>query len=177
MAYASNLLGTLARLLLWGALAYGGYYWYTQGAFDRWLPERYQSTAVAPAAAPGDASGEGQGLPLASDLHKIDRRFWPVRVELKKPVDFPVIKNGEQVGTVRGNPGNMVKVLALEGEKLLVENGSRLTAYVPVGDTDMIERVYELMRPTKGKTIKGSPGQYLLPVTELGRQQSEKEKF
>jgi len=176
MAQSSSL-GILVRLLLLGVLAGAGYHYYREGVFDRWLPEPYQSSAPTdPVSAPATSPNERR-LPLASELHKIDRRFWPVQVQLKKPVDFPVVKNGEQVGTVRGNPGNMVKVLFLKDEKLMVENSAKLRAEVPVGDTDMIERVYELMRASDGTTTRARPNHYLLPATELGRQLSEKEKL
>lgn len=168
---------SITKLLFLAILGAGGYYLYSQGYVNPWLPEAYRANPASADSAPAVAPSQEKKLPLASDLKNLDPRHWPARVQLTKPVDFPVIKNGQQVGTVRDNPGNMVKLIELRGEKLLVENESQLRAEVPIGDTDMLKRVYGLMHLSGTAKTKAKDGQYLVPATELGRQLTEKEKF
>lgn len=77
-----------------------------------------------------------------ADLQSIaaDRSKWPKKVLLTKPVTFPAVFNGKQVGTLVAPAGAEANLLQIKDDKLGLEfNGGG--AWVPAGETDLLARV------------------------------------
>jgi hypothetical protein len=78
----------------------------------------------------------------AADLHAIaaDRAKWPKTVVLMKPVTFPAVFKGKQVGTLVAPAGSEAILKYMKEDKLGLEfNGGG--AWVPVAETDLLARV------------------------------------
>lgn len=78
----------------------------------------------------------------AADLQTIaaDRAKWPKKVVLMKPVTFPAVFNGKQVGTLVAPAGTEAELVQIKDDKLgLKFNGGG--AWVPAAETDLLARV------------------------------------
>lgn len=75
-----------------------------------------------------------------------NRSLWPKDVTLKKPIVFPAVVDGKEVGKVTVAAGTAVQLYRIEHQKLaVVYNGGG--AWVQLAETDLAERVHALQRP------------------------------
>ncbi len=78
----------------------------------------------------------------ALDLQKLasDRTKWPKTVALTKPVMFPAVLNGKEVGKLLVPAGSEANLRQIKDDKLGLEfNGGG--AWVPAAETDLVARV------------------------------------
>jgi len=128
-------------VLLVGALAY---LLYIRGRLDAYLPEAYASTTIlAPAEPAGEADSGGPALqPI--ELGKLDRRFWPKQVSLRRSLEFPIVFEGKPSGFMTAPKGMLVSVVEVRAKEVVVQNGEA-TKTVAAGDTDILERAQALI--------------------------------
>ena len=75
-----------------------------------------------------------------------DRSLWPKDVILKKPIVFPAVVDGKEVGKVTVAAGTAVQLYRIEHQKLaLVYNGGG--AWVQPAETDLAERLHAPQPP------------------------------
>jgi len=136
----------LLILILAGVLVY---LLYIRGHLDKYLPVQYQYAAAANAAPGGDdassppsAAGSPANSPI--DLARVERRYWPKMISLQRAMEFPVIIEGKEVGSVKVPEGRMFPLLEIRGKEVVIKNGEARQT-IAAGDTDVLLRVHQLM--------------------------------
>ena len=89
-------------------------------------------------------------------LSEVDRRYLPQQVKLVRPVEFPIMSNGQQIGSVVSPAGLPVKLVSLQGNQLEVQNGDSVKLISP-SETDVEERVRILMRVAPQESTSSAP--------------------
>lgn len=104
---------------------------------------------VAVAAVPGQAK-------TAIDIKKLETAKLPLKVKLLQRVEFPLMINGKEAGKVSSPPGTLVRLVELRESDLVVEHGGSMKT-IPIGDTDVLERIHAIIS-VSGAATQGAPG-------------------
>ena len=101
-------------------------------------------TRPVPTATPALVAAATPEPPIA--LSTVDRRALPRQVMLTKPVDFILLSDGKQIGSIHAAPGVSVDFVevASDGEIEVQMGGARQT--IPASDTDIESRVRKLLK-------------------------------
>jgi len=152
---------TLKDIITLAVLGGALYFVYSKGYFDGYLPEKYASTTVlkqeeeAGEQAPeGDAAAAKEAV--RTKITRLDPGSYPQKVKLLKATEFEAIYNGRTAGKVVLDAGSMVKLLEVKEKEVVIEHvGARRE--VPIGDTDVIERIHAIvnMNGSEAKTPDG----------------------
>jgi len=142
------------------------YLCYMRGYFDRYLSRRPEPIVLAAPSAPtvkSDASRAGsvsaqpvspEAAPTATpeatptpeapiDLATIDPHNLPLQVKLCRPTAFPIMVNGQRVGSTTSPAGMMFRLVGVQGDRVEVRVGEG-TQLIPADATDVISRVRAL---------------------------------
>jgi hypothetical protein len=97
-----------------------------------------------PTARPAPVAAATPEAPIV--LSSVDRRALPRQVILTKPVDFILLSDGKQVGSIHAAAGVQVDLVdvASDGEIEVQMGGVRQT--IPAADTDVESRVRTLLK-------------------------------
>jgi hypothetical protein len=114
------------------------------------------AAVAAPTAMPAPVSkpvaAAGPVAPVAATpeppivLSSVDRKALPRQVMLTKPVDFILLSDGRQIGSIHAVPGVSVDLVdvASDGELEVQMGEARQT--IPAADTDIEKRVRALLK-------------------------------
>ena len=108
-------------------------------------PSASPSPIVAVASTPAPMTVAATPEPRIA-LSTVDRRALPRQVLLLKPVDFIILSQGQQVGSVHAAAGVWVDLVdvASDGQIEVQMGGIRQT--IPAADTDIESRVRQLLK-------------------------------
>ena len=121
-----------------------------QLAFAQPTPMEAPTPASTPEPTPTPAPSNAEPTPEPPlDLGTVDRRSLPLQVKLRQPVEFPIIANGQQVGTTSSPMGMTVRLIGVQGNQLEVQCGG-VTKMIPAEATDVVSRVRNLQQYTGG---------------------------
>ncbi len=95
--------------------------------------------------------------PAPVKLVGLERRYWPQQVRLLKATLFPVVFNGEEVGSASLPVGATVALTGITSEEKIVVQNGQASLEVAVADTDLVERVRVLQRVTGEATSTPAP--------------------
>ena len=137
----------LLIVVLIGILAY---LLYIRGHLDPYLPAEYASGAGVAAAAqegetPATPDTESAAPVKPIELGTLDRRYWPKHVKLRRSLEFPVIVDGKPSGSFKAPAGMEFTLVEIRAKEVVLKNGDSLQT-VAAGDTDVLERAYNLVR-------------------------------
>ena len=104
-------------------------------------PGAAPAAVPVPAPAPQPAAPDAAPAPRVFDLQQVyaDATLWPKSVALKKPSDFPAVRNGKVIGSLKVPVGAEVRVLKVAGGKVGLEYQGG-GAWLDPKDTDFAER-------------------------------------
>ena len=107
------------------------------------VPDTSAVAPPVPAPEPARQSMPTPATPAVKpfDLQKVfaDASLWPKSVVLKRPVDFPAVRNGRVIGSVRVPAGAEARMVKVTNGKLGLEYQGG-GAWLGPEDTDFIER-------------------------------------
>ncbi|HWL54916.1 MAG TPA: hypothetical protein VNQ90_20910, partial [Chthoniobacteraceae bacterium] len=106
------------------------------------LPTR---TATDPYS-PNPTASQTPAEPEPVKLVGLERRYWPQQVRLLKATVFPVVFNGEEVGSASLPVGATVVLAAISSEEKIVVQNGQASLEIAVADTDLVDRVRVLQR-------------------------------
>lgn len=112
------------------------------------LPTHSFSDANASPGSFNPTASETPEEPTPVKLVGLERRYWPQQVRLLKATLFPVVFNGEEVGSASLPVGATVALTGITSEEKIVVQNGQASLEVAVADTDLVERVRVLQRVT-----------------------------
>ena len=112
-------------------------------------PQPLTSAPTRPlTSAPAQRLAVAQPQPMSLAQIASNQSLWPKVVKIKKPIVFPAVLNGKEVGKLSVPAGTEVKLISVTPEKVGVAYSPDGTmpnaggAWLLAAETDLIERVY-----------------------------------
>ena len=94
--------------------------------------------------------------PLTMERFAANPNLWPKKVKLRKTIDFPAVLNGRKVGMIKVPAGTETNLVKVQNQQLGVEYQGG-GAWVPIGETDLMDQVKITSRAGKSSLSISAP--------------------